>query len=126
MQIPEGTIGGRNGVWTGVYQGKALLEIGLLWLLSADMEPYWDVTGHGHVIEVKGTPSLRMQYEIERSSDMDVVDSTAETAHPTVNAIPPVVTARSGLLTPHYLPLITAGALPASITERHPSAQTSF
>src|SRR3546814_10522344 len=63
MQIPEGTICGMNGVWTGVYQGKALLEIGLLWRLSADMEPYWEVTGHGHVIEVKGTPSLRMQYE---------------------------------------------------------------
>src|SRR3546814_9494577 len=97
MQIPEGTIGGRNGVWTGVYQGKALLEIGLLWRLSADMEPYWEVTGHGHVIEVKGTPSLRMQYEIERSSDMDVVESTAETAHPAVNAIPAVVAARPGL-----------------------------
>src|SRR3546814_14551481 len=96
----------RNGVGTGVYQGKALLEIGLLWRLSADMEPYWEVTGHGHVIEVKGTPSLRMQYEIERSSDMDVVESTAETAHPAVNAIPAVVAARPGPVPLAHLPLI--------------------
>src|SRR3546814_18154492 len=72
MQIPEGTICGMNGVWTGVYQGKALLEIGLLWRLSADMEPYWEVSGHGQVIECYGPPSLRLRSDILRSSDTHV------------------------------------------------------
>src|SRR3546814_19262671 len=72
MQIPEGTICGMNGVWTGVSQGKALLENGLLWRLSADMETYREVTGHGHLIQVKGTPSHRTQYETERRRELGV------------------------------------------------------
>jgi hypothetical protein len=111
MQIPEGTICGMNGVWTGVYRGEPLIELGLLWRLGHDMEPDWPVGKHGHIIEVVGTPNVRLEYEILPSDHMDAVESTAETAHPAVNAIPAVVAARPGLVTLADLPLVTSGSV---------------
>ena len=113
MAIPEGRVCGMNGVWTGVYKGKPLIEMGLLWRLGDAMEPNWPVGTHGHVIEVRGTPDLRLEYEILRTAQPDAVETTAETAHPAVNAIPAVVAARPGLVTLADLPLITAGSVRA-------------
>ena len=114
MQIPEGRICGMNGIWTGVYRGRPLIELGLLWRLGDAMEPDWPVGKHGHVIEVEATPSLRLEYEILRSDHMDALEATSETAHPAVNAIPAVVAARPGLVTLADLPLITAGSVGAA------------
>ena len=41
MQIPKGTVCGQNGVSTGIYEGRPLIEIGLLWRLGNAMEPDW-------------------------------------------------------------------------------------
>jgi 2,4-diaminopentanoate dehydrogenase len=111
MQIPKGTVCGQNGVWTGVYQGRPFIEIGLLWRLGNAMEPNWNIDGEGHVIEVVGTPSFRLHSEIVRPAEPGPLDFTGETAHAAVNAIPGVVGARAGLVTLIDLPLITAGSV---------------
>jgi hypothetical protein len=111
MQIPAGTVCGQKGVWTGVYHGRALIEIGLAWWLSSSMEPDFTADGHGHLIEVLGTPSFRVQSEIVRPATPDPLAFTSETAHAAVNAVPAVVAARPGLITIPDLPLVTAGSV---------------
>lgn len=108
MQIPKGTVVGQNGVWTGTYHGRALIEVGLAWWLSPKMEPDFTTGGHGHVIEVVGTPSFRVESEILRPATMDRMASTSETAHAAVNAIGAVVAAPPGLVTVADLPLVTS------------------
>jgi hypothetical protein len=103
MQIPKGTVCGISGLWQGIVDGEPFLEIGLLWRLGNAMEPDWPIQ-EGHLIEVKGTPSIRLRHEI-----LHVAGSyNSETANPAVNAIPAVVAARPGLVTLGDLPLITA------------------
>ena len=87
MQIAKGLVCGMNGVWTGVYNGRPLIEIGLLWRLGNSMEPDWAIGGDGHVIEIVGTPSLRLHSEILRPPNPGPLDFTPETANPAVNAI---------------------------------------
>lgn len=111
MQIPKGTVCGQRGVWSGRYHGRALIEIGLTWWLSDKMEPNFSTGAHGHLIEVVGTPSFRVESEILRPEVVDRVASTAETAHAAVNAAPAVVAARPGLVTVADLPLVTAGSV---------------
>ena len=111
MQIPRGTVCGQKGVWTGVYHGRALIEIGLAWWLSSSMEPDFTADGHGHLIEVIGTPSFRVQSEIVRPATPDPLAFTSETAHAAVNAVPAVVVARPGLVTIADLPVVTAGSV---------------
>jgi hypothetical protein len=108
MQIAKGRVCGMNGVWTGVYDARPLIEIGLLWRLGNSMEPDWAIGADGHVIEIVGTPSLRLHSEILRPPNPGPLDFTPETANPAVNAIPAVVAARPGLVTVGDLPLITA------------------
>ncbi|NLD77620.1 MAG: dihydrodipicolinate reductase [Acidimicrobiales bacterium] len=111
MKIPKGTVCGQKGVWTGTYNGRALIEIGLTWWLSDKIEDGFASDAHGHVIEVVGTPSFRVVSEILRPAMVDRVTSTAETAHAAVNAVPAVVAAGPGLVTVADLPLITAGSV---------------
>lgn len=111
MQIPENTVCGQKGVWTGAYNGRPLIEVGLTWWLSDKIEEGFASEAHGHVIEVVGTPSFRVVSEIVRPEGVDLMGATDETAHAAVNAISAVVAARPGLVTVADLPLITAGSV---------------
>jgi 2,4-diaminopentanoate dehydrogenase len=108
MQIPKGTVCGINGTWSGMVNGKAFIEIGLLWRLGNAMEPNWPID-EGHRIEIVGVPGVRVRVEYVNSVDPN--DYHAQTANPAVNAIPAVVAARPGLVTVDELPLITAGSV---------------
>ena len=107
MQIPKGTVVGQNGVWTGTYHGRPLIEVGLAWWLSDQMEPDFTTGGHGHVIEVIGTPSFRVESEIVRPPDADRVARPPPRPPTPHNAIGAVVAARPGLVTLADLPTIT-------------------
>jgi hypothetical protein len=111
MQIPKDTVCAQKGVWTGTYNGRALIEIGLTWWLSDKIEPGFASEAHGHVIEVVGTPSFRVVSELQRPEGLDLLSSTGETAHAAVNAVPAVVAAKPGLVTAADLPLVTAGSV---------------
>lgn len=111
MEIPEGTVCGQRGVWTGVYHGRPLIEVGLTWWLSDKMTPDFSSGANGHTIEVVGTPSFRVESEILQPAVVDRVTSTADTANAAVNAVTAVVAARPGLVTVADLPLITAGSV---------------
>lgn len=105
MQIKKGTICGQKSVWRGLAGGSTRLEFSLLWRLGNAMEPDWPVHD-GHVVEIKGTPNIKMSLSYFHSADPD--DFNAITANPAVNAIPAVVAARPGIITVDELTLITS------------------
>ena len=105
MKIGKGTICGLKGVWSGIVNGKSVIELGLLWRLGDAMAPDWP-TEEGYVVEVDGVPSVRARYAIHYPANL--TDFGAATANPAVNAIRAVVAARPGLITADQLPLITA------------------
>src|SRR5439155_20670520 len=103
-----GTICGINGTWSGIAQGKPLIELGLLWRLGNAMEPNWPIA-QGHRVEIVGLPDIRMR--VEYVDPVNLVDYHAHIANPAVNATPAVVAAPPGLVTIDELPLITAGSV---------------
>ena len=105
MDIPKGMVCGIKCLWQGIFEGRPLIEISLLWRLGQSMEPDWPIT-EGYVMEVRGIPNVKLRYELEYPQDRN--DFDAHTANPPVNAIPGVVAARPGLVTIADLPLVTA------------------
>ena len=64
MEIPEGRVCGMNGVWTGVYRGKPLIEMGLLWRLGRrDGAQVVGRDPRSRDQGASGTPDLRLEYE---------------------------------------------------------------
>ncbi len=111
MKIAKGTICGLKGVWSGIVNGKAVIELGLCWRLGNAMEPDWP-TEEGYVVEVDGVPSVRARFAIQYPANL--TDFGVATANPAVNAIRAVVAARPGLVTADQLPLIMASGLVAT------------
>lgn len=108
LEVRKGTVCGLNGVWEGIVGGRTLVELGLRWRLGNSMEPDWPIE-EGHVIQIVGSPGIRIRHEIDYPSDFS--DLGSMTANPAVNAIPAVVTAAPGLVTIDRMPLITAGSV---------------
>jgi hypothetical protein len=104
MQIPKGTVCGINGIWSGIKDGKPLIEMRLLWRLGDAMTPNWPV-GVGHSVEIIAQPNIRL------TAQYDPISDDSHTANPAVNAVPAVVRAAPGLVTIDQLPLITAGSV---------------
>jgi hypothetical protein len=111
MKIAKGTICGLKGVWSGIVNGRAVIELGLCWRLGDAMEPNWP-TEEGYVIEVDGVPSVRARYAIQYPANL--TDFGIATANPAVNAIRAVVAARPGLVTADQLPLVMASGFVAT------------
>ncbi len=105
MKIAKDTICGLKGVWSGVVNGKSVIELGLCWRLGQSMTPDWP-TEEGYVIEIDGVPSVRARYAIAYPESL--TDFGVATANPAVNAIRAVVAAPPGLVTADRLPLVMA------------------
>jgi hypothetical protein len=104
MEIGEGMVCGQKSRWQGIAAGHVLIEFSLLWRLGNALEPDWPVHD-GHVIEIRGTPTIRMTLGYEHPTDPD--EFNAITANPAVNAIPAVVAAAPGIVTVDRLTLVT-------------------
>jgi hypothetical protein len=104
MQIGKGRICGLKATWSGISNGRAVIELGLMWRLGKAMQPDWKPV-EGYVIEVDGEPNVRCRFHAEYGADADF---GLVTAMPAVHAIPAVVAARPGLVTAADLPLIAA------------------
>ena len=113
MQIAKGRVCGMNGVWTGVYNARPLIEIGLLWRLGNAMEPNWAIAATASDRD-RRNPEPAAPLRDPAAAEPGPLDFTPETANPAVNAIPAVVAARPGLVTVGDLPLITARSVKRS------------
>jgi hypothetical protein len=101
MTVKKGRIAGFKGTVSGDKDGRSLIECSFVWKLGEDMTPNWPVT-HGYVIELDGTPGVRVRLEPQGEH----LDGTVTTAMPAVNAIPMVCAAQPGIVNLMELPMV--------------------
>ena len=115
MTIEKGCATGIRHGWSGRVDGRAVIELPILWTLGDKMEPRWP-TEEGYVIEVDGMPSVRSRVQMIYPENSDGPDFGTITAMPAVHAIEAVCAAPPGIVFAHDLPMIVAAGVtgPAS------------
>ncbi len=111
MTIDKGCATGLRHCWTGLADGKPVIELVLVWMLGYSMEPRWPLE-NGYVIEIDGLPSVRTRVEVEYpegAPDFGIV-----TAMPAVHAIERVCAASPGIVLAHELPMMVASGVDGS------------
>lgn len=104
MKIAKGMVCGVKMNYVGLYRGKPLIDLGLMWRLGKAMSPDW-TPEKGYVIEIKGDPDVSCRFH---ASGEDTNNSGLLTAMPAVHAIPAVIAAQPGLVTAGDIPLVVA------------------
>lgn len=107
MTIEKGQTTGMRQCWSGIVEGRPLIELPIVWTLGSSMEPSWPVE-NGYVIEIDGLPCVRSRIEILHPENENVPDFGMNTALPAVHSIPLVCAAPPGIVLAHELPLLTA------------------
>ncbi len=111
-QILAGCVAGVAGSWQGRVDGRTVIDLNFRWKKASDLEPDWEITKDGHVIEIEGRPAVRAEldfmpppdFEAETMEEFMVIGHII-TAVPAINAIPAVVAAPPGIVTYADLPL---------------------
>lgn len=107
MTIEKGCATGMRQCWSGLVDGRPLIELPIVWTLGNTMEPSWPVE-NGYVIEIDGTPSVRSRIEILHKESGSGPDFGMNTVMPAVHAIAAVCAATPGIVLGHELPLLAA------------------
>lgn len=106
ITVEKGTMAGLLAKASSTYQGEAVATIELRFLLGDEYvsEEFLEGRpGQGWIeVDVRGTPGSRITHEVYMEEDIIGTWSTGTRA---INAIPGVVAARAGLLSPLDLPL---------------------
>ena len=113
MTIDEGCATGMRQCWSGLVDGRPVIELPIVWTLGYTMEPSWPVE-NGYVIEIDGLPSVRSRIEILHPESDSGPDFGMNTVLPAIHAIAPVCAARPGIVLAHELPLLTARRMAAT------------
>ena len=107
MTIEKGCATGMRQCWSGLVDGRPLIELPIVWTLGYTMEPSWPVE-NGYVIEIDGLPSVRSRIEILHPESGSGPDFGMNTVMPAVHAIAQVCAAPPGIVLAHELPLLAA------------------
>ena len=114
MTIPAGTVAGVYGYHRGWSGGRNVVSVGFNWIMGTHVAPPKPVA-HGHVIQVFGLPNMRTVIHCLPPQDWAEPNLNGlggiYTAMPATNAIPAVVAAPPGIVTPAALPPITGRAV---------------
>ncbi|MDA2889351.1 dihydrodipicolinate reductase [Mycolicibacterium sp. BiH015] len=110
--IAAGCVAGIDVRWTGIVDGRDVIEIRGIWTKGQALQPAWSTT-FGYTITVEGRPTIRSTLSFEPPPDF--VGETLDdyimlgltiTAMPAITAIPAVVAAPAGIATYTDLPLL--------------------
>jgi hypothetical protein len=116
--VKKGTVAGVIARWLGISGGHRVIELNVQWTLADEIEPAWDIA-MAYLIEVQGTPQLKLRAEV-LPTDMNVpmeemlATGSIITASPVVNAIAKVVAAPPGIVTYADLTPVTSVLRPKS------------
>ncbi|MFB1294915.1 dihydrodipicolinate reductase [Mycobacterium sp. pW049] len=110
--IAAGCVAGIDVRWTGIVNGRDVVEIRGIWTKGQTLQPAWSTT-FGYTITVEGRPTIRSTLSFEPPPDF--VGETLDdfimlgltiTAMPAITAIPAVIAAPAGIATYIDLPLL--------------------
>jgi hypothetical protein len=114
MRFPKDTVAGQRTTWSGLVDGRSVIDLTVVWKMGNDIEPNWDGP-EGYLVEIEGEPSIRSVIQVEqpRNSElsrekhrMDLV--MIASVMPPIHAIPFVCRARPGIVTNCDLPVMGA------------------
>lgn len=105
--IEPGTMGAQRIIAEGLRDGKAVLRFRSNWYCTTELDEQWELRTDGWRVVVEGDTPLEVNIGMPPSDEDRAVQMTGLTAHPVVNAIPYVVAAAPGLVTPFDLPALT-------------------
>lgn len=110
--IKAGCVGGIDVRWTGVLDGREVIEIRGVWTKGQSLDPVWS-TAFGYTVTVEGRPTIKSTLSFEPPPDFvaETLDDYVMlgltiTAMPAITAIPAVVAASPGIATYNDLPLL--------------------
>jgi 4-hydroxy-tetrahydrodipicolinate reductase len=111
--IEAGTVAALRFEIAGVVQGEPKLVIEHITRLRDDLAPDWPTgpEGGGYRIAVEGSPTFHLDLAMVGADGDHNAGGLLATAMRVLNAIPAVVAAEPGLLTPFDLPLVTGRGL---------------
>lgn len=116
VEILEGTMGSVRFQVVGTVDGVPRITLDHVTRCAPDLDPDWPVPASGdgcYRIEISGEPELTLDLTHHGEHGDHNVSGMIITAQRLVNAIPAVVAAEPGLVTPLDLPLITGRGLVA-------------
>jgi hypothetical protein len=110
--IARGTVAGIKTRWEGIVDGKPLIENCQIWAMTHDLEPAWKVE-HAYLVDIQGDPNIHTRMDIMPEGDLAAMNKgdfhsigMTITGLPSINAIPAVCAAESGIRTYADLPVI--------------------
>ncbi|WP_099023312.1 NAD(P)H-dependent amine dehydrogenase family protein [Mycolicibacterium palauense] len=110
MTIPEGSVGSVYGYHRGWVGERNVVSVGFNWTMGDHVTPPKPLE-HGHVIQVCGMPNMRTVLHCLPPRDWAEPGfmglGMIYTAMPVTNAVPAVVAAAPGIVTPKDLPPVT-------------------
>ncbi len=110
--LRAGTTAGQRWNWTGLRNGRKLVEIETLWTVGGEYPSHWPKPQHGWTLTIEGDPSMRTHFfslaSFARAASMEehVRSANVATAMQVLNAVPAVCEAPPGFATTASLPLI--------------------
>ena len=95
----------------GIVAGRPAIVVEHVTRLDDELAPEWPQGRGSYRVLIKGTPSMRCEFEFADEKGDHAVGGVLLTATRIVNAIPAVCGARPGLLSALDLPLVTGRGL---------------
>ena len=114
--LRAGTTAGQRWNWTGLRDGRPLVEIETLWTVGNEYPNHWPKPRHGWTLTIEGDPSMQTHFfslasfSREASMEEHVRSANVATAMQVLNAVPAVCEAPPGFATSATLPLIYSGS----------------
>ncbi|GAB4009237.1 NAD(P)H-dependent amine dehydrogenase family protein [Nocardioides ultimimeridianus] len=116
VDIAEGTMGSVRFQVTGSVDGVPRITLDHVTRTAADSDPDWPTPLEGdgcYRIEITGEPCMKVEFTHHGENGDHNVSGMIVTAQRLINAIPAVVAAKPGLVSPIDLPLVTGRGLVA-------------
>ena len=109
--VEPGTMGALRFEVQGIVGGRPAIVVEHVTRLDDELAPEWPRGRGSYRVVIKGTPSMRCEFEFADEKGDHAVGGVLLTATRIVNAIPVVCEARPGLLSALDLPLVTGRGL---------------
>ncbi len=106
--LKAGTVGAQRITVTGMYAGRALVQMRLNWYCTTQTDKDWDFRGNGWRVQVFGDTPIDVNLAFSIPADIVAQTTPGYTAHRAVNAISVVCDAEPGIRMTTELPQVIA------------------